>query len=82
MREVLEMLPLSILFNPTLIFTNPHQTYIEKISLTSAVTIAGAAGAMHRGPSMRGAHISTFYCKIFSLKAQVNLLLLNLTLHQ
>ena len=42
-----------------------------------AITIAGAAGAVHRGPSMREPRIATVYCKIFSLKAQVNLLLLN-----
>ena len=33
------------------------------------------------GPQHEGARIATFYCKIFSLKAQVNLLLLNITLH-
>ena len=47
-----------------------------------AETIAGAAGAMHRGPSTRGSRIATFYCKIFSLKAEINLLLLNVTFHQ
>ena len=47
-----------------------------------AITITGAAVAMHRGPSTRVPCIATFYCKIFSLKAQVNLLLLNVTLHQ
>ena len=47
-----------------------------------AVTIAGAAGAMHPGRSTRRPRIATFYCKIFSLKAQVNLLLLNVTLDQ
>ena len=51
-------------------------------SVSRAVTIAGAAGAMHRGPSMRELRIATFYCKIFLLKAQVNLLLLNVSLHQ
>ena len=42
-----------------------------------AVTIADAAGAMHRGSSTRGPCIATFYCKIFLLKTRVNLLLSN-----
>ena len=46
-----------------------------------AITTAGTTSAMHRGRSTRGPRIATFYCKIFSLKAQVNLLLLNVTLH-
>ena len=32
------------------------------------------------GPHNEGPNIATFYCKIFSLKAQVNLLLLNVIL--
>ena len=57
-------------------------TFCRDNGNSSAVTIAGAAGAMHLGPSTRGPHIATFYCKIFSLKAQVKLLLLNVTLYQ
>ena len=53
-----------------------------RMKLNRAVTIARAAGAMHRGPSMREPRIATFYCNIFSLKAQVNLLLLNVPLHK
>ena len=34
------------------------------------------------GPQHKELHIATFYCKIFSLKARVNLLLLNVILHQ
>ena len=37
---------------------------------------------MHRSSSTRGSRIATVYCKIFSLKGKVNLLLLNVTLHQ
>ena len=47
-----------------------------------AVATVGAAGAMHRGPSTKERDIATFYCKLFSLKAQVNFLLLNVTPHQ
>ena len=48
-----------------------------------AVTTTGATGAMHRGSSTRGHCFATFSCKISSLKAQVNLLLLlNVALHQ
>ena len=45
-----------------------------KLQLLIAITTVGATGAMHRGPSTRGPSIATFYCKIFSLKAQVNLI--------
>ena len=47
-----------------------------------AVTNTGAAGAMHRGSSTRRPRFLAFYCKISSLKVQVNLILLNVTLHQ
>ena len=49
---------------------------------TRAVTTFGAADAMHRGPSTKRPCIATFYCRIFSLKALVNLLLFIVTLHQ
>ena len=49
---------------------------------TRPVTTAGAAGAMHRDPSTSGPRIAAFCCKIFSLKTQLNLLSLNVILHQ
>ena len=54
----------------------------RQIMAVRAATTASAAGAMHRGPSSRGARIATFYCKIFSLTAQVKLSLLKVTLYQ
>ena len=38
--------------------------------------------AMHQYQGRYYRRLHRFYCKIFSLKAQVNLLLLNVTLHQ
>ena len=37
-----------------------------------AVTTTGVAGALYRGPRTRGPRITTFYCKLFTLKAKVN----------
>ena len=56
--------------------------YHSSLSGSVSIRAATTAGAMHQGSSMRGLRIATFYCKIFLLKAQVNLFLLNVTLYQ
>ena len=66
----------------------PHRNAVrnlaDKFCITGSVKDDKrcAQGRNYRRCNVPGRRIATFYGKIFSLKAQANLLLLNVTFHQ